>query len=110
MIPVLASNSGKPTIFNGQGNLTNSGQNNHITNMITDFQSGSDTAYPFSGSLSYLPSSEYRCISMNNGNEKISNIDLSVYWMDKYSVLHSVYLYPGCSCTIKLLFRKIKNI
>ena len=110
MIPVLASNSGKPTIFNGQGNLRNSGENNHITSMITDFQSQDNNGYGFSSSLSYIPSSEYRCISMNNGSEKINNIDLNVYWMDKYSVLHSVYLYPGCSCTIKLLFRKIKNI
>ena len=110
MIPVLASHSGKPTIFNGQGNLTNSGNNNHITSMITDFQSQDNNGYGFSSSLSYVPSSEFRMISMNNGNEKLNNIDLSVYWMDKYSILHNIYLYPGCACTIKLLFRKIKNI
>ena len=110
MLPVIPSNSTKPAIFNGEGSLTNSGNNNNITSMITDFESSSDTAYPFSGSLSYIPSGEYRMISLNQGNERIASIDLSVFWKDQYSHLHPVYLYPGCKCDIKILFRKIKNL
>ena len=110
MIPVLPTNSTKPTIFNGEGALTNSGNNNNITSMITDFHSSSDNAYPFSGSLSYLPSSEYRCISLNRGNEKITNIDLSVFWRSQYGSLYPLLLMPQCKCDIKILFRKIKNL
>ena len=73
--------------------------------MITDFQSQDNNGYGFSSSLSYVPSSEFRMISMNNGNEKLNNIDLSVYRLDKYSMLRDIYLYPGCACTIKLLFQ-----
>ena len=110
MIPVLPTNSTKPTIFNGEGALTNSGNNNNITSMITDFHSANDNAYPFSGSLSYLPSSEYRCISLNQGNEKITNIDLSVFWRSQYGSLYPLLLMPQCKCDIKILFRKIKNL
>ena len=109
LIPVLPSNSSKPTIFNGDGNLTNSGNNNNLTTMITDFESQDNNGYGFSGSLSYIPSAEYRFITLNNGNSKINNIDISVYWKDQYSNLHPIYLLPGCKCDIKILFRKIKN-
>ena len=110
MMPVLPTNSTQPTIFNGQGGLTNSGNNNNITSMITDFQSQDNQGYGFSGSLSYIPSAEYRFISMNQGSEKINNIDLIVYWKDTYAHLHPLLLMPGCSCSIKILFRKIKNL
>ena len=110
MIPVLPTNSTQPTIFNGQGALTNSGNNNNITSMITDFQSQDNQGYGFSGCLSYIPSAEYRFISMNQGSEKLNNIDLIVYWKDTYAHLHPLLLMPGCSCSIKILFRKIKNL
>lgn len=110
LIPVLPSNSSKPTIFNGDGNLTNSGNNNNLTTMITDFESQDNNGYGFSGSLSYVPTAEYRFITLNNGNSKINNIDISVYWKDQYSNLHPIYLLTGCKCDIKILFRKIKNI
>lgn len=109
LLPVLPSNSSKPTIYNGTGDLVNSGNNNNITNMITDFESQDNNGYGFSGSLSYIPSGEYRCITLNNGNSKINNIDISVYWKDQYSNLHPMYLLPGCKCDIKILFRKIKK-
>ena len=111
LIPVLPSNSSKPTIFNGRGSLVNSGNNNNITSMITDFESQENNGYGFCGTLSYIPTAEYRFISLNQGsNHQINNIDLIVYWKDNYSNLHPVYLYSGMSCNIKILFRKIKNI
>jgi hypothetical protein len=110
MLPVLPSNSSKPTIFNGDGSLTNSGNNNNITSMITDFESQDNNGYGFQGSLAYIPTAEYRCISLNHGNEKINNIDINVFWKDQYSTLHPMYLLGGCKCDIKILFRKIKNI
>jgi hypothetical protein len=109
-IPVLAANTAKPTIFNGDGSLMSTGNNNNISLMITDFESQDNNGYGFQGSLSYIPSSEYRMISMNSGsNEKLSSIDIMVYWKDQYSNLHPLYLLPGCKCDIKILFRK-KNI
>ena len=110
MLPVIPANSSQPTIFNGSGSLINSGNNNNLTTMITDFESQDNNGYGFAGSLTYIPSAEYRFISLNNGNDKINNIDITVYWKDQYSKLHPFYLLPGCKCDIKILFRKIKNI
>jgi hypothetical protein len=107
---VLPSNSCKPTIYNGTGSLVNSGNNNNIVNMLTDFESQDNNGYGFQGSIAYIPSGEYRMISLNNGNDRINNIDISVYWKDRYSNLHQIYLLPGMTCDIKILFRKIKNI
>ena len=78
--------------------------------MITDFQSDG-SPFAFNGVLSYLPQSEYRMIDLNNSSsEKISNIDISIYWKDSYGNLHPMFLNPGCYCDIKLMFRKKKGI
>ena len=110
MLPVLPSNSTKPTIFNGTGDLQNSGNNNNITSLITDFEVQDNMGYGFCGQLSYIPTAEYRFISLNSGNDRINNIDINIFWRDQYSHLHPMYLMPGCKCDIKILFRKIKNI
>lgn len=107
LIPVLPSNVAKPTIFDGDGSLVSTGNNNNITSMITDFESQDNNGYGFQGILSYTPTAEYRMIDLNNSSsEKLNNLDVSVYWKDQYSNLHPVYLLPGCSCNIKILFRK----
>ena len=110
MLPVLPSNSTKPTIYNGTGDLQNIGNNNNIVSMITDFEVQDNMGYGFCGQLSYIPTAEYRFISLNSGNDRINNIDINVFWRDQYSHLHPMYLLPGCKCDIKILFRKIKNI
>ena len=102
--------SQKPIIISGNGSLVVSGINNNISAMITDFQSDG-SPFAFNGVLSYLPQSEYRMIDLNNSSsEKISNIDISIYWKDSYGNLHPMFLNPGCHCDIKLMFRKKKGI
>jgi hypothetical protein len=108
MIPVQPSNSTTPLIYNGTGSLVTTG--NNITSMITDFQSQDNNGYGYCGSLSYVPTAEYRFISLNQGaSHKLSNIDLMVFWKDAYANLHPIYLYSGMTCNIKILFRKINN-
>jgi len=109
LIPVLPSNTAKPTIYDGDGSLTTTGNNNNITSMITDFESQDNDGYGFSGTLTYIPTAEYRMIDLNNSaSERINNLDITVYWKDQYSNLHPLYLLPGCKCDIKILFRKKK--
>lgn len=109
LIPVLPSNTAKPTIYSGNGSLVSTGNNNNITSMITDFESQDNDGYGFSGTLSYIPTAEYRMIDLNNSaSERINNLDITVYWKDQYSNLHPLYLLPGCKCDIKILFRKKK--
>lgn len=108
-MPVLPTNSTKPTIFNGTSTLTNSGNNNNIVTMLTDFQSQDNNGYGFCNSLAYIPSAEYRFMSLNQGSSKLTNIDLSVFWLSRYGSMYPIYLMPGCKCDLKLLFR-LKNI
>ena len=109
MLPVLPSNSTKPQIFNGQDtDLINSGNNNNIVSLITDFEVQDNNGYGFCSQISYIPTAEYRFISMNSGNQKITNIDINIFFRDQYSHLHPMYLMPGCKCDIKILFRKKK--
>lgn len=109
LIPVLPSNTAKPSIYDGDGSLISTGNNNNITSMITDFESQDNDGYGFSGTLTYIPTAEYRMIDLNNSaSERINNLDITVYWKDQYSNLHPLYLLPGCKCDIKILFRKKK--
>ena len=109
LLPILASNTTKPVVFNGDGSLVSSGLNNNISSMITDFEAQDNNGYGFSGSISYIPASEYRMIDLNQGSgDRINNIDIMVFWKDEYSNLHPMYLLPGCKCDIKILFRKKK--
>ena len=109
LLPILASNTTKPVVFNGDGSLVSSGLNNNISSMITDFEAQDNNGYGFCGAISYIPASEYRMIDLNQGSgDKINNIDIMVFWKDEYSNLHPMYLLPGCKCDIKILFRKKK--
>ena len=109
LIPVLPSNTAKPSVVDGDGSLISTGNNNNISSMITDFEVQDNSGYGFSGVLSYTPTAEYRMIDLNNSSsEKLNNIDITVYWKDQYSNLHPLYLQPGCKCDLKILFRKKK--
>ena len=109
LIPVLPSNTAKPSVVDGDGSLISTGNNNNISSMITDFEVQENSGYGFSGVLSYTPTAEYRMIDLNNSSsEKLNNLDITVYWKDQYSNLHPLYLQPGCKCDLKILFRKKK--
>ena len=109
LIPVLPSNTAKPSVVDGDGSLVSTGNNNNISSMITDFEVQDNSGYGFSGVLSYTPTAEYRMIDLNNSSsEKLNNLDITVYWKDQYSNLHPLYLQPGCKCDLKILFRKKK--
>ena len=109
LIPVLPSNTAKPSVVDGDGSLISTGNNNNISSMITDFEVQENSGYGFSGVLSYTPTAEYRMIDLNNSSsEKLNNIDITVFWKDQYSNLHPLYLQPGCKCDLKILFRKKK--
>ena len=109
LIPVLPSNTAKPSVVDGDGSLISTGNNNNISSMITDFEVQENSGYGFSGVLSYTPTAEYRMTDLNNSSsEKLNNLDITVYWKDQYSNLHPLYLQPGCKCDLKFLFRKKK--
>jgi hypothetical protein len=112
LLPISKSSVATPLIFNEQiqGNRfvessPQSGENNAISNIVTDFtqflQDGSENR----DMLLYNPTGEYRLINLIN-NQPVRDIDLSVTYTDNYGITFPLMLRPQCSATIKLLFRK----
>ena len=104
-LPVIATQTSKPGIINSSG-FTANGNNNQIISTLTDYIVNNDNGYGYCSSITYTPSSEYRLFDLHDGERTLKNFDLAVYFKDKYSNLHRVLLYPGCTCNLKLLFRK----
>jgi hypothetical protein len=103
-LPINPSMSSSPKVLtNGDSSTTGSGQPN-IANILTDFQIAVSPTNQYRPEISYAPQAEYRLIDMLSNNS-LSRIDLQVYWKDKRGELHRVLLYPGCSASVKLLFR-----
>lgn len=100
LLPVNASLSGDPVVF-GVGSLKlNSGNNNNITGILTDF-----TADSFNATVQYTPSAEYRLFDLIQ-NSPLSSVGLQAFWKDRFSNLNPFLLPSGCSASIKILFRK----
>ena len=108
LIPIVPSNTSKPTIFNGNNNLMNSGNNSNISSMITDFEVQDSTGYGYCSQIEYVPSGEYRLMDMQGGGNTsaLQDIEISVFWKDAYSNLHPLYIQAGARCDLKIMFRK----
>ena len=73
--------------------------------ILTDFQIQSESGTESRSYAQYVPSGEYRLIDLT-GTIPIKNIDIKVFWQDKYLNLYPLYIPPLNSMDIKLLFRK----
>ncbi len=104
-MPVVANQLSAPIILdNGQViNLTPT-TSDIYQNIITDFIAD-ESLYRDGGALLYIPSGNYRYISLV-GQQEIKQIDINVYYRDKLGNLN-VYLLPaGASASMKLMFIK----
>lgn len=101
-LPIVANELSEPVIYenNVRVNLTRGGD--QIERIISDFISDENC---YRSNLLYNPTAEYRWIDMYN-SAPIRNINIQVYWKDKFGNLNPFYLDPGNSCSIKLLFKK----
>jgi len=103
-LPIHPSLSSIPRVItSGNTSVMGSGQPN-ILNILTDFQVAVSGTNQYRPEISYVPQGEYRLVDMFS-NSNLSRIDLQVYWRDKTGELHRILLYPGCSASVKLLFR-----
>jgi len=112
LLPISKSSVATPLIFNEQisGNRfieasPQSGENNAVSNIVTDFTQFLKDGSENRDMLLYNPTGEYRLINLIN-NQPVRDIDLSVTYTDNYGITFPLMLRPQCSATIKLLFRK----
>ena len=99
-LPVTPNEMGQPIVI-VDGEQITFGSNYDLTNnLITDI-AVEDVWKPH---LLYVPSGEYRWISLYN-NSEIKNVDIAVSYRDMFGHIHPFLMAPSSTCSIKLLFR-----
>lgn len=73
--------------------------------ILSDFIIPQDSAGSYRSLILYVPTSEYRIFDLI-GNSKLNTIDLAFFWQDNTLVSRPMYLSPGATMNIKLMFRK----
>ena len=107
-LPVIPTNESLPVIYGANtsiGSAGNTSSNNNSATVLTDFVVNVGPGSLYNPIIQYLPTAEYRLNDMY-GNSPLSNIDLQVFWKDKYSNYYPLLIPAGGSASIKLMFRK----
>jgi len=105
LLPIAPSLVSVPVLFGRESQLTNSGNNSNISNILTDLEVPLDRGWENKPSLFYSPTSEYRLFDLN-GNAPLSAIEISVFWKDQFGGLHPFRLASGCNASLKIMFRR----
>ena len=100
-LPVVANQVSAPLIYDN-GRTIQFSNNSNIAPIITDIVADNALYTPF---LVYNPLAEYRLISLV-GNSPLNNIDIQVYWRNRFGELNALRLPSGGSCTLKILFTR----
>ena len=103
-LPIEANQVSTPVVFSNNQNIALGGNNADFQNIITDIVSQDGNYRP---NLVYNPSAEYRRIALK-GNRPLYSIDLNIYYKIITGELIPMRLFSGESCTMKILFEKIK--
>jgi len=107
-IPVNATHSGIPQFQAGGIGGTQVGSSlaqNATTSVLTDFEIPMETGVEYRNISYYSPTSEYRLFDFVS-NQQLNNLNISIFWRDKYGHLHPLTLRQNASASIKLLLRK----
>ena len=104
-LPVVASNETLPVVYGTATQVGSVSSNNNIAAVLTDFVVSVGPNSLYNPVISYLPTAEYRLNDMY-GNSPLSNLDLAVWWKDKYNNYYPLLIPSGGSASIKLMFRK----
>jgi hypothetical protein len=101
-LPVTPNQVSTPLIFNENSQIVLGGNNANTANIVTDLVSNNGL---YKSSLVYEPISQYRLVTLN-GNRPLFNLDLQVFWRDRFGGLNPVTIPSGGSVTMKVGFLK----
>jgi hypothetical protein len=73
--------------------------------MLTDYSARLRTGTEYKPNISYEPNAEFRLVDLY-GDQPLSSMRISLFWKDKFGVLHPLFLEAGGTAYIKILFRK----
>jgi hypothetical protein len=103
-LPIVPSQTSPAKLYNSSSNGLSSAGIANITSIISDFEIPISSTNQYRSEISYVPQGEYRLIDMYS-NQDIFKLDLNVYWKNKLGDLIPLLLEPGCSASVKILFR-----
>lgn len=101
-LPIQSNQVSTPLVFNNSQQVVLGGNNSDFANIITDLVSDTGQYKP---NLVYNPTSEYRLITLY-GNRPLFNIDLNIFWRNKFGQLIPYEINSGEATTIKVAFLK----
>jgi hypothetical protein len=97
--PIRPSIVNNPLIFENGVKLKN-GVNSDTILQITDFAGATN----YKAQINYTPTI-YRWLDLV-GTSPLTELSFQVWWKDRQGELNKMYLAPGASCTMKVLFSK----
>ena len=105
LLPIVPTQTSKTKSCDSlTSNISTNGEPN-TSSIITDFETAIDKDNQYRPDICYSPTAEYKLIGTHTPFN-LNKIDISVFWKDKFGNLNPIYLNPGCSANVKLLFRK----
>lgn len=102
LLPVSPSLTAPPKVFNSLN--TSGGFNSTLVSQITDIELLNESGKEFKPTVLYIPNPEYRLIDLF-GNSPLNQLDIICYWKDRFGNIYPLYLSPGMSANIKIMFR-----
>jgi len=100
-LPINVNSLSAPVILVNKQVIQNA-NNSNFAPIITDIASNEMVYKP---NLLYVPSAQYRLVDLHT-NTPINNIDIQVYWKDRFGTLQPFLFGSGSTCSIKLAFFK----
>ena len=104
-LPVAQTLTGVPKQLTSNSNgMVGTGALN-VVNILSDFEIPVSATNQYRPEISYVPQAEYRLVDMYE-NSDLRKLDISVFWKDRFGGLNPCRLQPGCSASMKLMFRR----
>lgn len=107
LLPIKSTNTSPPQVFNdstvGSNYFRSSGSPN-LASIITDFEIPISYLNQYRPDIHFRVESEYRLVDMCS-HHNLNQIDITVYWQSIYGEYNALHLPPGCSASMKILFR-----
>jgi len=107
LLPIEPTQIATPLVFNSNvGFTTPSNNNNNFSVILTDMVADTtDKGSGYKPMVLYNPQSEFRLIDLN-GTAPVNSVDIQIFWLDRFNILHKFFLWSGGSANLKLMFRK----
>lgn len=109
VLPIEPQLTGQPQNLNTTDPTTTQGntyKQQALTKILTDFVFPLTTGTEITNQeLYYVPSGEYRLVDLLGGNT-INQLTFSIFWKDKFGVLHPMTIDAGSSASLLCMLRK----